>query len=544
MIRIDVVRGDGKKESYKFSKSLIKIGRHSSNDIYIDDELASRFHAEIELLNDKHFIRDLVSKNGVFVNETQIFEQPVNPKDCIRIGNTTLVFDIELDEFDNYVTQEVQLVEPENDKRVGAPLKEKKIDIHRGINIDTKPESAGEKPTKDLSHFIKTYFELSKILLRSGSIPNMLMEASNLIETNIKFKKLIIMLYDSKGKNLEPVVVRSAGKAQKTSCAIEISKTIVDSCLKEKNAVFCEDARHDSRFTSSESIHDFQIQSVACIPLIGTEKNLGILYLEDEMKASEFSEEETQFLISIANDICLAIENYRLREARFQTEKNAFVQKFFASFNEYVNEIIAIYKEDADNLKCAVDFGEIAKIRKLTEKIDIYVNKLSEFFNDIEIYLKGQKLQPKKITLGNLIGDIFASLIDVFEKRHISYNLNVDQNSLEISVDVEAIQKSLLNIIFFMIENLKSATNAHIEISTEVFEDNYVSIIIQDNSAGLPKENLSQIFDPFLSTKEIKNTGLGLAIAQRLIRACGGMIECESENNFGTSFIVSLPFDA
>ncbi|MBU0600066.1 hypothetical protein KJ997_04730 [bacterium] len=66
-----------------------------------------------------------------------------------------------------------------------------------------------------------------------------------------------------------------------------------------------------------------------------------------------------------------------------------------------------------------------------------------------------------------------------------------------------------------------------------------MKIRISDTGKGIPEENLLHIFDPFFTTKA-KETGLGLAICQRIIAAHQGEIEVKSEVGMGTEFVIKL----
>ncbi|QDV70043.1 Sensor protein ZraS [Rosistilla carotiformis] len=67
-------------------------------------------------------------------------------------------------------------------------------------------------------------------------------------------------------------------------------------------------------------------------------------------------------------------------------------------------------------------------------------------------------------------------------------------------------------------------------------------LVVDDNGAGISKEDLDQIFDPFFTTKaEGEGTGLGLSIAYGIVRTHGGAITVESELGVGTKVIVRLP---
>jgi two-component system, NtrC family, sensor kinase len=70
----------------------------------------------------------------------------------------------------------------------------------------------------------------------------------------------------------------------------------------------------------------------------------------------------------------------------------------------------------------------------------------------------------------------------------------------------------------------------------------FVEVIISDTGQGIPKENLSRIFDPFFTSKEVgKGTGLGLNVAYNIIKKHQGTIDVQSEVGKGTTFTVRIP---
>jgi CheY-like chemotaxis protein len=71
----------------------------------------------------------------------------------------------------------------------------------------------------------------------------------------------------------------------------------------------------------------------------------------------------------------------------------------------------------------------------------------------------------------------------------------------------------------------------------------YAEISVEDHGIGIPKENLSRIFEPYVTTKEMgtqKGLGLGLAICYSIVKNHGGHITVESEIGRGTVFHIYL----
>ena len=70
--------------------------------------------------------------------------------------------------------------------------------------------------------------------------------------------------------------------------------------------------------------------------------------------------------------------------------------------------------------------------------------------------------------------------------------------------------------------------------------DRALEVRVTDTGHGIPPEDLPQVFEPFFSTKE-GGTGLGLALAHRVVQDHGGRIELRSAPGAGTTVVVTLP---
>jgi two-component system cell cycle sensor histidine kinase/response regulator CckA len=93
-------------------------------------------------------------------------------------------------------------------------------------------------------------------------------------------------------------------------------------------------------------------------------------------------------------------------------------------------------------------------------------------------------------------------------------------------------------VVEVIAENTTTGTNIR-----TLGEGNYVRIIIKDRGIGIPRENLSKIFDPYFTTKEKKERGgigLGLAICDSIIKYHNGLISVESLASVGTTFSIYL----
>jgi len=77
-------------------------------------------------------------------------------------------------------------------------------------------------------------------------------------------------------------------------------------------------------------------------------------------------------------------------------------------------------------------------------------------------------------------------------------------------------------------------------IETTLADSNAIQVAVTDSGTGIPADKLSQIFDPFYTTKG-NGTGLGLSIARTIVETYGGKIWAENHAGGGAAFRFTLP---
>jgi two-component system NtrC family sensor kinase len=79
------------------------------------------------------------------------------------------------------------------------------------------------------------------------------------------------------------------------------------------------------------------------------------------------------------------------------------------------------------------------------------------------------------------------------------------------------------------------------EQADSAWDDEYVEIQVTDDGCGIPKSQLPKLFEPFMSTKGQKGTGLGLAVTWGIVDNHNGTIVVDSEVDVGTTFTIRIP---
>ena len=192
-----------------------------------------------------------------------------------------------------------------------------------------------------------------------------------------------------------------------------------------------------------------------------------------------------------------------------------------------------------DNLKDNPNMEE-----KTKQKFIFEISKQVEWINWLVIsMLKLSKLDAnvvqfydEKINLNKFIGEIIKNLEIPIEVKNQKIVIDGDENVSFIG-DYKWQQEAITNIIKNCIEH--NVNNGTIYIN---YEENslFTKITIRDEGEGISKEDLKHIFERFYKGKNSSenSVGIGLALAKNIIEKNNGMINCKSELDKGTEFVI------
>ena len=174
----------------------------------------------------------------------------------------------------------------------------------------------------------------------------------------------------------------------------------------------------------------------------------------------------------------------------------------------------------------------------LMELIQRECARLNRFVTDLLNYSRERELAPESLDLEELLAELrdqiardprAGSCQVVFEPRG---------GSVTVRVDRELIRQVWLNLAANALEAMDG--KGTLTLSWEEGDSDLIVIAFSDTGVGIEPDHLSQVGQPFFTTKE-RGTGLGLAIAQRIVERHGGSIAIASEPGRGTTVRVALP---
>lgn len=182
------------------------------------------------------------------------------------------------------------------------------------------------------------------------------------------------------------------------------------------------------------------------------------------------------------------------------------------------------------------------ELANITKRIVDNTDHMRELINALQWYYQAGKKEFFKLNVEmQLIAEeVCYKLYDAERRRHISFGVRNIENAY---ADPSHIRELFEILISNAMKFTSKIEKAEIEI-TSFKTDNEIVYKVRDNGAGFPAQCADKLFGIFQrlhSRKDFEGTGMGLAIANKIIKRHGGRIWAEGEENKGASFYFSLP---
>lgn len=165
------------------------------------------------------------------------------------------------------------------------------------------------------------------------------------------------------------------------------------------------------------------------------------------------------------------------------------------------------------------------------------IERICALINDLLAFSRPSPSQLEPTDLGALVAQT-VRLLDAEARKHgVQLTCEVADDLPLVHADEARVKQVLMNVVL----NAVQAAPAHtaVEVTARAHAAGAV-LEVADRGPGIPAEQVRQIFDPFFTTKA-SGSGLGLFIAERIVRDHGGSIEPRARDGGGTVFALLFP---
>jgi len=275
----------------------------------------------------------------------------------------------------------------------------------------------------------------------------------------------------------------------------------------------------------------------------------GVFFAGRDPGEATFREADTDLFQILARQAAAAIENARLydeqrayvrkieesQNALLQAEKMAAAGRLSASIAHEVNNPLqsvqnCLHLAGRDDLPPdkRKEYFEMARVE--LERLSITVQRMLDFY-------RPGVTKPEKVYLTELLNYVVNLTQKQLNERGIQVKTELPSNLPQVSAVSSQIQQVFINLILNSYDAMPHGGVLRINGRSI---SNGVEIIFQDSGPGVPREQESNIFEPFFSTKD-GGTGLGLTVSYNIITAHRGNLELLLNHGKGACFRVFLP---
>jgi len=287
------------------------------------------------------------------------------------------------------------------------------------------------------------------------------------------------------------------------------------------------------------------------IPMSLKNKICGLLIVTEKISRTPFYEDDKDFLSILANQLSVAVENARLFESEkeaynqlakaqrqlVETEKLAALGQLSARVAHEVNNPLGIIKNYLELIMQSVDSDE--KIPAYVTILKEEVDRIARIVRQLLGFYHPHSIEKGEVRLPNVVNEIIVLMSMQLEDKRLKLIKKYDEDLPPVWASSEQMKQVFLNLIMNARDVMKDG--GEIIISGAIGNDRVI-FEFADSGPGIEEDHLSQVFEPFYTTKKNgAGTGLGLSVCYGIIQNHGGTISVRNREEGGAVFSIELP---
>ncbi len=236
------------------------------------------------------------------------------------------------------------------------------------------------------------------------------------------------------------------------------------------------------------------------------------------------------------------VELKQTKQDLLQAEKLSAIGQLSAGLAHEIRNPLSSIKGAVNIL--AVDYPPEHKKHRMLKVLDCEADRLNKVLTAFLSFAKPQPLQSTRINLINKVEEV----IGLLKMQAVSANIEIIRDFADspplIKLDEGQMGRVFLNIMLNAMQAMPDGGKLTVSIKKAILDKKEgLQLNIGDTGCGIKPEDMSDIFNPFFTTKS-NGTGLGLAICYRIIKEHQGNIKITSRPQQGTLVSLWIPIES
>jgi signal transduction histidine kinase len=403
--------------------------------------------------------------------------------------------------------------------------------------------SMPDNPLNNLEKMYETFRDVSRLVHSSTSLKEVLDRVVWKGAELLGAKGALLRMFNEDTQEFEVAAAFGMGEHYLNKGGVSRDRVLSNEIRRNKVLVI-DDIWSAPRVEYPNRAWDEGVRMMLDVPLTMDEKVLGVIriYLEEKR---EFSERETDFLVSLAEQCACAINKTRMLENQkaqynhlaIHTEKMSALGRMAAGIAHEINNPLAGILLYSSNLS-----KKVSPEGPVKEGLDVIIRETVRCKGIIQELLEFSREKPPKKEVADLnlvLEKALNMLENEFRLHHIQIESQLERRLPQTLLDENQIEQVFVNLLLNAVQAIDQ--KGKITVKSRPSSDRKgIVVSIGDTGCGIPEKNLTKIFDPFFSTKA-KGTGLGLAVSYGIVNNHNGTIKASSRPGEGSVFELRFP---
>ncbi len=253
--------------------------------------------------------------------------------------------------------------------------------------------------------------------------------------------------------------------------------------------------------------------------------------------------DEISHVITIGEDVT---EWYRIHRRIMQNEKLAAVGQLAAGIMHEINNPLATIGACAAALEgrlAEVPAGAQGAFKEYIAIIDKEVERCTNIVDGLLDFSRPKGVQKSPVAVNTVIEETFFLLKHHTRFKKMTVQRELTEGLPQVLANSEQLVQVLMSLMLNAVDAME-AGNGRLTVRSGMGGHRGAEVVVevQDTGMGIPRAELTKIFEPFYTTKpQGRGTGLGLSICYGIVEDHRGRLEVESQPGLGTTFRVFLP---
>jgi signal transduction histidine kinase len=248
------------------------------------------------------------------------------------------------------------------------------------------------------------------------------------------------------------------------------------------------------------------------------------------------------------NEMIVQLGRTRELEARLhQAERSAVVGRLASAIAHEIRNPLNYINLTLDHLRTNLapeDEAKRATVNRLADQLKVEVARINTRISEFLNYTRPARLDLRPLDLRAVTEDALRIVEVAAADNGIETRIETEgAKAPTVLADAESLRSVFTNLFINALQAIDGEGGQLTVKLSNAPETGSARVEITDTGRGIAPEHLSQVFEPYFSTKET-GTGLGLAIVKKAIDDHGGTISVQSEQGSGTTFIITLPTES